>query len=124
MPTDALLHFHQVLAPALDLANRKLVSELERRCSVLVGVGEGSYPIELRRFHELTQLTELRFRLSRKAHDERSSQSHFRDGAAHLLNRLQKDIGAPSAFHPFQHPGRSVLKRNINVGTDLFVGSN
>ncbi len=92
--------------------------------ALLIRISEGSQPVKLGRANKIAKFLEIVLRLSREAHDESRSQGNVWHDAPHLLNRLQKYLGARSAPHQLQNVWRRMLQRNIHVRTNLFMRSN
>jgi hypothetical protein len=92
-----------MFASPLDLARRKLLLESVGSSTVLIGIGEGAHPVELRFADELAELFEFLFGFSGEAHDERRTQSQIRDRPAHFGDRTEEDLGSASALHALQH---------------------
>src|SRR5712692_5364282 len=116
---DSALDSHQIIAAALDLAGWELIFHRVSPCAFLVGVTERTHPVKFHLADKLAQLVELFLGFPGKARDERRAQRNAGNGAAHLLNRSQKNIRASAALHALQHSWRRVLQRHIDVRANL-----
>ena len=112
---------HEFLAPPLDLARLNFFFEGERFGALFVGVAEDAEPVELRGFDEFAKLIEVFFGFTREADDERRAQGEVGNGATHLFDRFQEDVGVGATLHALQHVGGGVLQRDIDVIRDLRV---
>ena len=60
-------------------------------------------------------------RLAGEADDEAGAEGDAGDGGANFLEGLQEDIGAGAALHGFEHGGRGVLERDVEIFADVVV---
>ena len=71
---------------------------------------------------EFAEFFEFLFGFTGKTDNEGGAQCYAGNRAAHLLDGTQEQFGAPASFHSFQGGRRGVLQRDVDVGTDVFVG--
>ena len=119
---DLLLNRHQRLSAPLDFTWRNFAFQIEGACAFLVGVAEGSHPVETGLLGKFAEFFEFFFRFPGKADYKRCTQREVRNRAPHFLDRTEEQFRSSASLHALQYGCRSMLQWHINVGTDVVMG--
>ena len=88
---------------------------------LLGGVGKAAQTVELHFLHEVAQVLELLFRLTREARDEGRAEGDVRDLTAQLADDVQQLGAVGTAVHVLEDRVVAVLDGQVEIRQDLLV---